>query len=147
MILIEAYPYKKISDDVEIMYTEHSQVTKRTTSKYDRIGVDKIYNAMEKILPTIIKFSKELSKNPDKEKRRILVKDYSVGFDYQFFVNKKDNGSLAIIINTSIQHPAKLFNPYSAKEIIVDTNGNITIKENMIRTDIIRKILNETLKI
>lgn len=147
MILIESYLYKKLEDEnIEIRYTEHSKVAQNIKSKYSRVPHSDIYESMHEIMTTIVKVAKDILLNTP-EKNQMIVRDYSMAFDYQLFIEMDDNNKLILTINTSIMHPEKLINNRKLKEIIVDRQGDTTIKENRTRIDIIRKILKETLNI
>lgn len=145
MTLIESYLYKKL-EDVEIRYTEHSNLAQNITSTYGRASQDEIYRSMQDIMPTIIQVAKDIVKtNPTRG--QFIVRDYSMGFDYQLFTNLSKKNKLIITMNTSIIHPEKLFNDRKNKVVNVDAFGDITMSElYKTRIGIIRKILNEVLK-
>ena len=60
----------------------------------------------------------------------LLIRDFRLGFDYQLFVKRDNDGKLKITINTSIKHPLELKNKSKkTRQIIITKNEDVIIKE------------------
>ncbi len=119
--------------DVNIYYNDHSNLA-QNFSKYGRHPIEEIKNSMVDILDVIVDVCNEMLDLPSKvvgKDHSILVKDYMIGVDYHFWVNRNSRGKLFLIINTSIrQSGGKLPYDKNDKKIIITKNGDTIIKEN-----------------
>lgn len=119
--------------EVNIQYNDHSNLSVNP-SKYGRQSIDDIFSSMVDILDVIVDVSDNILTSPSKIENKdhsILVKDYMIGVDYHFWVNRSKKDDLFLTINTSISHPLSLPKKQNDKKIIITKTGDTVIKEDL----------------
>lgn len=119
--------------NINIYFNTHSNIAQNSSS-YGRQSIDDITNSMIDILDIILSVSLDILNHPSKiegKQHSILVKDYMIGVDYHFWVDKSPKDDLYLTINTSIAHPKNLPSKKNDKKIIITRTGDTVIKESM----------------
>jgi hypothetical protein len=130
------------SDDIRInvFYNEHSQSIK-TPSNFSRVDKEQILKSLLEIKEIIPKISLRILSNCVKKKCSFIIRDYADGVDSHFWISLTKEGRINLTLNTSINHPKKLFNPFNVPIINVDLNGDTTIIESLNKFIIGKKII------
>jgi hypothetical protein len=117
----------KINNDYDpkvLLYNNtHSLVGVSSKSSFSRVETERILESLMEYKDEIISFAKKIIKNCENN-CSIVVADYSFGFDYHMWVDVNNAGDIKLTINTSIEHPKKLYNTKNSPTIIIDVFGN-----------------------
>jgi len=121
---------------VNLIYNKHSQ-DNQGKLEFQRIFNDEVVYSLEEIKDIVFRQANKIldkcNPNPKLKECGLIIRDNIDGFDYHFWLDRKKNGNLILILNTSIRHPGKLFNKTNHNVIIVDPSGEIRIKESYIK--------------
>lgn len=133
-IIVESIPVKRLvvnDQPLLIFQTYESLRAIEGSGSYIRVTPEEILESMSDIYDVLIEQSFKTFETC-KNKCALLVRDYSLGFDYQLFIRHHEKGNnLNITLNTSIRHPKKLFNDRKTREIIITKSNDIVIKESI----------------
>jgi len=115
---------------INVSSTRESDVAVMDNTTFGRVPKDEILESMSDIIEVIVTQGLIVLDTCNK-RCGLLVSDYSMGFDYQLWVDMK-NDNLELKINTSIKHPKQLFNEkFKTRRIIVTRDGETVIKESL----------------
>lgn len=118
----------KNDKDLVLFKNKHSQINVGD-STFSRVDPKFIDDSIRTIQSDFIKLVKRVSENcVTNENCKIIVIDKINGFDYQCWIVTKKNGNIGVVINTSIHHPKRLFNSDNGPTIIIETNGQLILK-------------------
>ena len=115
---------------VNVFYNEHSKGVDSVVSSLSRVDKEQILKSLLEIKDVITQVSFTILNNCDGKKCSFIIRDDADGVDSHFWVKLSKEGRLNLILNTSINHPKKLFNSYKVPVINVDMSGDITIMES-----------------
>ena len=117
---------------VDILSNLHSKTSQGSKSELARITEEEIMESFEDIKDIAVNQSNKILNRPCIGKDcGLLVRDYMLGFDYQFWLRRRGENTLVMTVNTSIIHPKKLFNKEKHNIIIIEKDGSHTIVESM----------------
>ena len=117
---------------VDILSNLHSKTSQGSQSDFARITEEEIMESFEDIKDIAVNQSNKILNRPCIDKGcGLLVRDYMLGFDYQFWLRRRGENTLVMTVNTSIIHPKKLFNKEKHNIIIIEKDGSHTIVESM----------------
>jgi hypothetical protein len=112
-------------DDILLYKNTHSLTGVNTKSNYARVSIEEIDESIRNVETEFIDFIKERIMDCDKDNCGINVIDFGGGFDYQCWLDKKSNGNIGVIINTSIYHPKKLYNSDKSPTMVISQSGSV----------------------
>lgn len=117
---------------VDILSNLHSKTSQGSQSDFARITEEEIMESFEDIKDIAVNQSNKILNRPCIDKGcGLLVRDYMLGFDYQFWLRRRGENTLVMTVNTSIIHPKKLFNKEKHNIIIIEKDGSQRIVESM----------------
>lgn len=117
---------------VDILSNLHSKTSQGSQSDFARITEEEIMESFEDIKDIAVNQSNKILNRPCIDKGcGLLVRDYMLGFDYQFWLRTRGENTLVMTVNTSIIHPKKLFNKEKHNIIIIEKDGSQRIVESM----------------
>jgi hypothetical protein len=126
---------------VNVFYNEHSQGIGNVVSSLSRVDKEQILKSLLEIKEIIANISLRILDNCGGKKCSFIIRDYADGVDSHFWIKLSKEGRLNLILNTSINHPKKLFNPYKVPVINVDLSGDTTISESKNKYVVGKKII------
>jgi hypothetical protein len=115
---------------VNIFYNEHSRGVGGGVSSLSRVGKEQILKSLLEVKDVIVKVSFRILENCEGKQCSFIIRDEADGVDSHFWVKLTKEGRLNLILNTSINHPRKLYNTTKVPVINVDMIGDITIMES-----------------
>lgn len=115
---------------VNVFYNEHSQGVGNGASSLSRADKEQILKSLLEVKDVVVKVSFRILDNCEGKKCSFIIRDDADGVDSHFWIKLTKEGRLNLILNTSINHPRKLFNTNKVPVINVDTIGDITISES-----------------
>ena len=134
-----------MSDSGQMVYVEANPHSREGQGKFNlqRVDYDEILDSFEDIKDVVVSQANKIIKNCNKSNKEcaLIVRDNLLGFDYHFWIERADDKKMVLIVNTSIRHPRKLFNPHKSNIIIVDNEGSHTIIESFTNTKINGKFI------
>ena len=139
-IIVEDYDYlgtykSEDGSDVMIVSNQHFRTAQDVKSEFRRAENVEVMDSFEDIKQIAFREANKILDKPcDKKNKKcgLLVRDYMLGLDYQFWLKrKKMTGELVMTLNTSIIHPKKLFNKEKHVMIVIDKYGGYTIVESV----------------
>ena len=117
---------------VDILSNLHSKTSQGSKSEFARITEEDVMESFDDIRDIAVNQSNKILNKPCIGKGcGLLVRDYMLGFDYQFWLRRRGENTLVMTLNTSIIHPKKLFNKEKHNIIIIEKDGSHTIVESM----------------
>jgi hypothetical protein len=115
-------------DDILLYKNTHSLTGVDTKSNYARVSIEEINESIRNVESEFIEFIKERVLDCGSKSCGINFIDFGGGFDYQCWLDKRPNGNIRVIINTSIYHPKKLFNSDNSPTMVISQSGSISYR-------------------
>ena len=115
-------------DDILLYKNTHSKIALGLKSNYSRVSIEEINESITNVESEFIEFIKERVLDCGSDSCSINVIDFGGGFDYQCWLDKRPNGNIRVIINTSIYHPKKLFNSDRSPTMVISQSGSISYR-------------------
>lgn len=115
-------------DDILLYKNTHSTIGLNLKSNLSRVSIEEIDESITSVESEFIEFIKERVKDCGSDSCGINVIDFGGGFDYQCWLDKRPNGNIRVIINTSVYHPKKLFNSDKSPTMVISKSGNINYR-------------------
>jgi len=115
-------------EDILLYKNTHSTVGLGLKSNYSRVSIEEIDESIRNVESEFIEFIKERVLNCNSDSCAIIVIDFEGGFDYQCWLDKRPNGNIRVIINTSIYHPKKIFNSDKTPTMVVSRSGSVSYR-------------------
>ena len=119
---------------VDILSNLHSKTGQGSKSELARITEEEVMESFNDIKDIAVNQANKILDKPCNYKEKecgLLIRDYMLGFDYQFWLRRRGENTLVMTVNTSIIHPKKLFNKEKHNIIIIEKDGSHTIVESM----------------
>ena len=126
---------------INVFYNEHSQGIGNTVSDFSRVDKEQILKTLLEIKEVVGKVSLRILDNCNKKECSFIVRDYADGVDSHFWIESSKEKRINLILNTSINHPKKLFNPFKVPVINIDLKGDINISESKNKYIVGKKIV------
>jgi hypothetical protein len=122
--------------------TDHTQIANTLNSSKARPDFEDLANVVFEFNDVIADVSKSIISNPFKDS--ILVRDNWNGFDFIIYPHNDEDG-INLNIATSIKHPEKLNFKKQNKLVIITSDGDTIIKEELENNNFTKVIKGNTI--
>ncbi len=126
---------------IDVEYNHHATIGQNNVSNLSRTPFDQILESMDEVLDVIYQQASHILKGCYGKKCSLIIRDNAAGFDCHFWLRQGSEGKIITTINTSIQHPQKLFNKNHSRIIVIDWDGSYDIMESFAHIKINDKIV------